>query len=271
LLQVGYREMIKSKKYNEELSLVYQPIVQDASNGNYKIIGFETLLRWNSPECGSVPPDIFIPMAEKHNLIQEIGDWVLNQSCMEFKRISDTYQIPLYVSVNFSAKQLLSQNIVRKIDQLLKKNKMSPQSLQLELTETSFLSSDTQVGQNLKTLEKLGIKIAIDDFGIGFASLVYLQKVSASIIKIDKSFIHQVDIDEQHQDLVKSIIVMGRSLNKDIVAEGVEKQEQLSFLKEHDCDKYQGYLFSKPVNVEEFEHMLIREKEGSFIFSDIKL
>ncbi|MBN2709111.1 MAG: EAL domain-containing protein [Calditrichaceae bacterium] len=263
-MEKNLRELIKSKQFDQQLKLVYQPIVEDIGDNKYKIIGFESLLRWNSSELGNIPPDIFIPIAEKHNLIQKIGDWVLQNSCIQYKRITDKYKIPLYISVNFSAKQLFSTIVVDKINALLKKLNIKPENLQLELTETSFLSSEPQVNQNLRTLQKMGIKIAIDDFGIGFASLVYLQKVPASTIKIDKSFTQKVNNSEQHQDLVKSIIEMGKNLNKNIIAEGVEKTEQVQFLKSHKCIKYQGYLFSKPLPIKEFEKILEKKTENHY-------
>ncbi len=263
-MEKNLRELIKSKQYDEQLTLHYQPIVEEVKEGQYNCLGFETLLRWTSPEMGSVPPDIFIPIAEKHNLIQEIGDWVLKNACIQYKRLSDIYNIPLYVSVNFSAKQLLSNTIVGRINQMLKNMKISPDCLQLELTETTFLASDPQVSQNLRTLQKMGVQIAIDDFGIGFASLVYLQKVPASTIKIDKSFIQRLENSPQDQDLVRSIIEMGKNLNKNIIAEGVEKIEQAQFLRSLNCTKFQGYLFSKPLAIEDFEVLLQQRSDGKF-------
>jgi diguanylate cyclase (GGDEF)-like protein len=269
-MEKNLRELIKSKKYDEQLSLHYQPIVEVVGDHQYKTIGFEALLRWTSPEMGSIPPDVFIPIAEKHNLIQELGEWVLKNACQQYKKWIGKYNIPLYVSVNFSAKQLLSETIVGRINQLLKKMGIKPDCLQLELTETTFLASDPQVSQNLRTLQKMGIRIAIDDFGIGFASLVYLQKVPASTIKIDKSFIHRLESSPQDQELVKSIIEMGKNLHKRIIAEGVEKIEQAQILREHDCTRYQGYLFSKPLVAEDFEKILAKKDDFHFSISPQK-
>jgi diguanylate cyclase (GGDEF)-like protein len=266
-LENNLMAMVRKNDYDNQLELLYQPIVEKKIDGNYKIIGTEALLRWLSPTLGPVLPDIFIPLAEENDLIEEIGDWVLYQTCKDFKKLSDKINYPLYVSINFSPKQLRSDRMISNVERIIKELDYNPANLQLELTETSYMDDEKEVTENLEKLKKLGIKLAIDDFGIGFASLVYLQKVPATTIKIDKSFIKYVCSSEKHKELVKSIILLGKNLKKDVIAEGVEAMEHLDFLHEQKCTKYQGFIFSKPLTIGEFEQFIRNEKQIHLIIS----
>jgi len=259
--------MVRNKDFDSQLKMLYQPIIEKKIEGGYKIVGTEALLRWNNPTLGAVMPDTFIPIAEENDLIEDIGDWVLYQTCKDFKMLSSRTDYPLYVSINFSPKQLRSDRMISNVAKIIKDLDYDPSNLQLELTETSYLDDEKAVIENMEKLKDLGVRIAIDDFGIGFASLVYLQKVPAETIKIDKSFIQYVNSSDKYKELVKSIILMGKNLNKEVIAEGVEAIEHLDFLDAQDCTKYQGFIFSKPLPIEEFEALVKDEKQIHLIIS----
>jgi EAL domain-containing protein (putative c-di-GMP-specific phosphodiesterase class I) len=157
--------------------------------------------------------------------------------------------------------------MIASVERIIRDLKYDPANLQLELTETTYLDDEEEVIQNMEKLKKLGVRIAIDDFGIGFASLVYLQKVPATTIKIDKSFIKYVCSSEKHKELVKSIILLGKNLKKDVIAEGVEAMEHLDFLDAQKCTKFQGYMFSKPLRINELEKLVREEKQIYLIIS----
>jgi EAL domain-containing protein (putative c-di-GMP-specific phosphodiesterase class I) len=259
------RLIINENSYDDQFQIMYQPIVEKKEEGNYRIIGCEALLRWHNPDLGQIAPDIFIPIAEDTDLICPLGDWVLLKAITDFKSMVQRVKQPLYLSVNFSAKQVRDQNIVSKIDKIIHNTGIKPEELHLEITETSLLDEGIQVLQNINDIEKLGLKIAIDDFGIGFASLKYLQKFPVSIIKIDRSFVKYINQSHDHKKLVESIILLGKNLNKDIIAEGVEDLEHLYVLYTQNCYKYQGYLFSKPLTLPALETLL----SGKDLFANI--
>jgi len=251
-------EIIKNNQFEDQFSILYQPLVSKVNN-EYKVYGSEALIRWNNPDLGFVEPDTFIPVAEKTNLISEIGEWIFTRACNDYSTLMNKLNLPLILSINFSAKQLRSTTMIKKLEHVLKSTNFDPTLLQLELTETSYLDDHIEISQNIKELEKLGIKLALDDFGVGYASLSYLHKVPADTIKIDRSFIRYIGSSERHRELVNSIILLGKNLKKDVVAEGVERVEDLYLLDEHQCYKYQGFLFSSAINLERLERLLEKE------------
>ena len=253
------RDIVYTNDFENQFGVMYQPIIEKNYQGSYSVIGAEALLRWNNPHMGWIPPDIFIPIAEDTELITKIGDWVLYKAAMDYQKLKSNIDTPFYISVNFSAKQMRENVAIKKIESVLQNTGISPYNLQLELTETNYLDEHMDVSQNIKTLTEMGIRLAIDDFGVGFASLSYLHKVPATTIKIDKSFIRYLSTSKEHKELVKSIILLGESLNKDIIAEGVEQVEDLYLLDKEKCHKYQGYLFSKPLNLIDFERYMSKE------------
>jgi EAL domain-containing protein (putative c-di-GMP-specific phosphodiesterase class I) len=259
-IEKNLTELVNKKEFDNELNILYQPIVQKIKAGEYKIIGSEALLRWNNPELGHIGPARFIPIAEETNLINEIGDWVLDRACRDFgELVVQENTSELYLSVNFSAKQLRDPDSIRKLDRILYTTGFNPKQLQLELTETSYLDDMADVSHNLRELESMGVRLALDDFGVGFASLSYLHKIPASMIKIDRSFIQHISTSPRHKELVKSIIMLGENLEKDVVAEGVEQVEDLYLLDSHKCYKYQGYLFSEPIDLDQTKILLQKE------------
>jgi len=253
------RDLVNAEDFENQFELLYQPIVEKKKQGDYSVIGAEALLRWNNPDIGWVKPDVFIPIAEDSDLIANIGDWVLFKAVSDFYKLQQTVDNSLTISVNFSAKQMRSANTIKKVETILDSVGMDPRKLQLELTETNYLDEHSDITNNLLAIKKMGIKLAIDDFGVGFASLSYLHKVPASTIKIDKSFIKYFSTRKEHRELVKSIIVLGENLEKDVIAEGVEQVEDLYLLDTQHCYKYQGFLFSRPLSIVDFQRYLAKE------------
>ena len=253
------RDLIIENKFDDEFKLFYQPIVEKKSSEEYKIVGAEALIRWNNPDLGPVLPSNFIPISEETNLIREVGGWVINKSFKDFSSVSNSFSSPVCFSINVSAKQLKSQHMVSQFEEALKHIDLKPEYLQIELTETSFIDYDKNVLDNLLKLRDMGIKLAVDDFGVGFASLSYLQRLPTSTIKIDRSFIQKIGYSGEANDFIRSILAFGKSIGKEIIAEGVETIEQLEFLSSHDCRKFQGFLFSKPINLESFKDLMKEE------------
>lgn len=255
-IENNLRSVVNENRYEEEFHVVYQPIIEKKRTGKFQIIGAEALLRWENAELGSVSPQTFIPIAEKTDLINHIGDWVLKQACSDLITLKKQFKRPLYTSVNFSARQLRYPDIVTRLEKFVKEEGVNPQDLQLELTETAYLDKQVEVINRIKQLEDLGFRIAIDDFGVGYASLVYLQKIPASTIKIDRSFISDMHKSEEHEAFVKAILTLGRNLNKDVIAEGVDRMQHLDILSMQKCYKYQGYLFCQPMKLASLEEYI---------------
>jgi len=237
----------------EELSLYYQPKV-DIRRG--RIIGAEALLRWYSSELGNISPDVFIPLAENLGLINELGSWVLECACLEARYWESDLGEKLTVSVNVSSQQFRSGMLLEAVDRALSLSGLSQCQLELEITESLLLQDSDQPFEVLKTLDGQGVGLALDDFGTGYSSLSYLKRFPLHVLKIDRSFIHDLEENKNSRALVEAIIAMGQSLKLDIVAEGVETKEQLSFLRHRDVDMIQGYFFSPPVPAEEFRALL---------------
>jgi diguanylate cyclase (GGDEF)-like protein len=230
-----------------ELFLQYQPIV-DLTTG--KFTGAEALVRWNHPEFGLLAPDKFIPLADETGQIIEIGEWVLNQACMQAKSWHHMGLYPMTISVNVSAVQLGQPQLLNQVADALGKSGLDPACLELEITE-SVLMQDAEASINmLGALKDMGIKISVDDFGTGFSSLSYLKRFPIDILKIDKSFTRDIDRDTDNSSIVTAIIALAKSLNLSVLAEGVESKEQLGFLRKEKCDRVQGFYYSRPVNPE---------------------
>ncbi|MCI2256056.1 PAS domain S-box protein [Domibacillus sp. PGB-M46] len=232
----------------EELLLHYQPKV-DLSSG--KVAGAEALLRWQHPEKGLVSPAAFIPLAEETGLIIPIGEWILYTACAQNKAWQEAGLPPMVISVNLSVRQLYKPDLVGIVRRILKETDLSPQYLELEITESMLM--DMQQGLKiLEELKKIGVQISMDDFGTGYSSLHYLKALPIDKLKIDQSFIRNCTADSNDAAITKTIITMAHQLKMKVVAEGVESKDQLAFLQRHLCNEGQGYLFSKPVPAAEF-------------------
>jgi len=237
----------------QEFHLCYQPQI-DA--GTLEVVGFEALIRRNSPEFGSVPPLSFIKTAEDSRLIIPIGRWVLETACRYLKALNEGLRTNYFMSVNISGAQILSDDFVDDTVAILDACGLSYQNLELEITESTFFDSFDKLAQKVNALRALGIKVAIDDFGTGFSSLSELKNLSMSALKIDKSFIDDLLLTERNQHIVTAIIIAGHAMGQEIVAEGVETKEQLEMVRRLACDRIQGYKISKPLTGEDLPGFL---------------
>ncbi|MGD0126530.1 MAG: EAL domain-containing protein [Terriglobia bacterium] len=239
-METNLRRAIEQK----ELTLYYQPKI-DARTG--RLAGGEALLRWNNPQLGSVSPGRFIPLAEETGLIVPIGEWVLREACSQMRDWENAGLPPITVAVNVSARQVQQCDLGELISNLLKETGLQPQRLELELTESAIMADLQRAKAMLREVDELGVRLAIDDFGIGYSSLSQLRCFPLDALKIDKSFVKDLPEHEDASAITLAIIAMAHSLGTRVVAEGVETEAQFVFLKEHGCDEVQGYLFSPPV------------------------
>jgi diguanylate cyclase (GGDEF)-like protein/PAS domain S-box-containing protein len=239
----------------DELFVDYQPIV---SLEKRTLIGFEALVRWRHPEFGLVPPKEFIPVAEETGLILAIGQTVLRSACRQAQQWQETYpsQPPLFVSVNLSVKQFNEPGLVENIAQLLDESKLPPRCLKLEITESVFSDNIDAAVKLLTQLRELGVQLSIDDFGTGYSSLSYLQRFPIDTLKIDRSFVTQMVENEENLAIVRTIVALAQNLGMDVVAEGVETEDQLSLLRKLECENGQGFLFSTPLGVRQLEQFI---------------
>ena len=236
-----------------QFRLLYQPIVSLA-DGN--IIKAEALLRWEHPELGTIGPTDFIPLAEESGLIDAIGNWAFREAAMQVKRWRDEDGIELQVSVNRSAKQFYSNNNPDDWLEYLAQIGLPGDLITIEITESMILDSNPKVSSQLDRYRAAGIRISIDDFGTGYSSLSYLKKFKANFIKIDQSFVHDLEIDPRDLALSEAIIMMSHKLGFKVIAEGIETEEQKRILLAAGCDYGQGYLFARPLTAEDFKHLL---------------
>jgi len=237
---------------NDEFTLYYQPQLDIKS---LRIVGAEALIRWNNPELGLISPGEFIPMAEETGLIVPIGEWVLRTALKEAMTWNESGH-RLKVAVNVSALQFQKKNCVKLIQQILWKTKFDPKCLELELTEGVTLLNPENAIAKLQALNQLGVNISIDDFGTGYSSLSYLKDLPVTTVKIDRSFMKDITTDRRDKAVVSAIVAMAKTMEFNIIAEGVETEDQLAILRELNCDQVQGFLFSKPLPVEDFRRLL---------------
>ena len=231
----------------EEFSLHFQPIVSFDSGAPH---GAEVLLRWN-PATGPIGPDRFIPVAEDTGLIVPIGEWVLRTACRQFKQWRTERCQLSRVAVNLSVRQFAQKNLVATVGRILQESELEPQHLGLEITESLLMENPVDAIRVLTALSDMGVQISIDDFGTGYSSLSYLKRFPIDKIKIDRSFVRDIASDPEDAAIVTAIIAMAHSLDCKVVAEGVETEDQLRFLRERGCDEYQGYFFSRPLPADE--------------------
>ncbi|MBF0195238.1 MAG: EAL domain-containing protein [Magnetococcales bacterium] len=238
---------------NLEFTVYYQPKI-DLKTG--KINGMEALVRWIHPIKGIIPPGDFIPLAEETGLIIPLGEWVLQESCIQVKKWWDAGLPQLRVAVNLSPLQFQAPNLVEKVHATLTQTGLDPMGLELEITESMAMDSVESAIEKVACLRDLGVQISIDDFGTGYSSLSHLKKFPLHALKIDQSFVRDLTIDSDDAAIVASILSMAKSMNLKVVAEGVENIEQLNFLKDKDCQEVQGFYFSRPISSQEFEKLL---------------
>lgn len=258
------RLMTKSKLKRaferDELLVHYQP-KYNLETG--QVFGAEALVRWETPERGLILPSDFIPIAEDSSLIIEIGEWVLDKVCEDFRIWQRTVPSPGRVSVNLSLKQLRQRNFIDRISAIMRGHEISPTSLELEITETTLMENPERTIRMLDELYGLGLHLAIDDFGTGYSSLSALQQFPISTLKIDQSFVRDIVTNPDDATIVDTIIKMGQNLNMDVVAEGVEEEGQLNFLQKLGCTYAQGLLFGEPMSADNYLELLHAQVDGT--------
>lgn len=246
----------------EQFYLEYQPKL-DLSNK--EIAGMEALVRWSHPEIGVIPPNKFIPIAEETGLIIPLGEWVLREACRQNKKWQELGYPPLPVSVNVSVRQFEEGDLLGTIEQVLEETRLDPEWLEIEVTETVFADLDDAAGI-LQMIRNYGVKVSVDDFGTGYNSFSYIKQLPIDTVKIDSSFVRDLENSEESKAIIEAILLLAKTLEINVVAEGVESKNHLSFLAKEGCDQGQGYLFSKPVSSDVFERYL---KDRSTLFSQV--
>lgn len=237
-----------------ELFIQYQPLVNIETR---RVVCMEALVRWNHPIRGLIPPFDFIALAEENGVIQSIGEWVLKTACSQNKMWQDLGLPPIKIAVNVSGVQFRQENFLQIVKNAIAESKLSPEYLDLELTESVIMENRDSFMSLLDELQSMGVGLVIDDFGTGYSSLSYLKRFPVNKIKIDRSFIKDLKADDDSTAIVQAIISMGQKLKLRIVAEGVETEEQLSFLRSQNCDEIQGYYFNKAADVPDCEKILL--------------
>lgn len=237
---------------NNQFKLYYQPQVKFSTG---EIIGLEALIRWEH-QGEMIPPHHFIPIAEETGLIHSIGEWVLREACQQNKRWQDDGLLRVPIAVNISMAQIEQQNFVDLVRQTLEITGLEPQYLQLELTESMLIQNMEHLVSIIQSLKKLGVHIVLDDFGTGYSSFSYLRHLCIDSLKIDRSFVRNIPIHPQDGLISSAIINLAKSLNIQVVAEGVETKEQVQFLMDHSCDQMQGFFFSRPLQAEQLRDYL---------------
>ena len=254
LERLGLENSLRQALERDEFVVCYQPQINTETS---QLVGMEALVRWQHPELGLIPPMEFISLAEETGLIESIGEWVLRTACAQNKAWQDAGFAPLQVSVNFSPRQFRQPGLVEQVKRALDDSGLEPHYLEMELTESSIMKDPEMTISTLQQLKETGIGVSIDDFGTGYSSLSYLKRFPIDILKIDISFVRHSTTNPQDAAIVTAIVTLAHSLNLKVIAEGVETEEQFSFLRSLGCDGIQGYLFGKPLPAEAFREELL--------------
>jgi len=233
----------------EQFILHYQPKM---ALPDEKVVGAEALIRWVHPELGMISPDQFIPLAEESGLILPLGEWVIRRACRQLQEWRKAGYPDIKLSVNLSSRQFMQADLVDMVERVLEETGVDSKYFELELTESMLMVDAQQSIEKLHSFRKLGLTLSIDDFGTGYSSLAYLKKFPIQTLKIDRSFIHDLGLDSDNDAIVKATIAMANSLNLKVIAEGVENRAQVDVLNKYHCQEVQGYLFSKPLNSDDF-------------------
>ncbi len=253
MLRMNMEHDLRLALDREELFIVYQPIIKLSSG---QVVGMEALLRWEHPERGLILPGVFIPVAEETGLIGPIGEWVLKSACTQAQEWLNKGLPPLKLSVNLSSQQLKLGLSCAAVASLLTETKFQADLLTIEITEGLIMEDTEEAMAWLSGIREIGVRLSIDDFGTGFSSLSYLKRIPADILKVDRSFIREVTENPEDQALVRAIVALAHGLGFQVVAEGVETEEQLAFVQSLNCDFVQGYYYSKPLLKTEFEKFI---------------
>ena len=240
--------------------LLYQPIV---SLDNFKLCGFEALVRWHHPERGLISPLDFIPIAEETGQIIQLGEWALFEACRQMHEWQEKFPqaSPFFMSVNLSAKQFNHMMLIAQVDDVLRRTGLNPRQLKLEITEGAVMDNIDAATEMLRQLRDLGVQLAIDDFGTGYSSLSYLHRFPIDTLKIDRSFVMRMANNTENIEIVRTIVMLAQVLGMDVVAEGVETKEQLKILRDLRCEYGQGYYFSRPSSSSDAEKIIVETNE----------
>jgi EAL domain-containing protein (putative c-di-GMP-specific phosphodiesterase class I) len=252
-LEVELRQALNQ----HEFYLVYQPRVDLASG---RIVGAEALLRWQHTHRGTISPTEFIPLAELTGLIDPLGKWVLQTACEQLKAWQQSGLADLSIAVNLSGYQLKQPHLPQQIEQILQQTSLDPHLVELELTESTLIEDIDLALRQLQGLKEMGLQIAMDDFGTGYSCLSHLHRLPFDTLKLDRSFIHNIDCNSKNSAIAVAIISMSQRMNLRVVAEGVETSAELAFLRDHACDEMQGFLFSQALTAAEFEALVRSNK-----------
>jgi EAL domain-containing protein (putative c-di-GMP-specific phosphodiesterase class I) len=250
-------EMIHSLK-EKHFELHYQPIIH---MGSGSVSGFEALIRWNHPQKGLVPPDSFIGLAERTDIIIPLGFWILEEACRQLDEIHRLFPSnpPLYVSVNVSARQFVYNELDKRILEVVDRHGLPHESVRLELTESAFMDNKDAANLMLLSLKSKGFQLYMDDFGTGYSSLSYLMHFPVDVLKIDQSFVKWMHVDEESEEIVRSVVALSHNLKRKAVAEGVDNEGHVELLRSVGCDYGQGYFFSRPLDFEALKELLKRK------------
>jgi EAL domain-containing protein (putative c-di-GMP-specific phosphodiesterase class I) len=250
---------------HEEFYLVFQPQI-DFNTG--KLVGVEALIRWQHPQQGVIPPNKFIGVAELTGLIVPMGAWVLKAACQQVSSWKNIELANAKVSVNVSSLQLHSEGFTEYVVQVLRETGLAAERLVIELTESAFVHSDSKSMENLQALKRIGVKLAIDDFGTGYSCLAYLRDIPGDYLKVDRSFINDVPGKERSEAVTSAIVVLGKNLHYQIVAEGVETEAQADYLKGLGCDFVQGFLYAKPMSEQALQQWVLARQDNALSSSE---
>ncbi len=256
LTTVTIENKLKEAVFNQNFSMSFQPQYYVESK---KLRGVEALIRWRDTDGRMISPAVFIPIAEKNGTIVPIGTWVIEESIKAFSNWKKKYAKPMVLSLNISAIQYRRMDFINIILDIIRKYDVNPEEIELEITESILIENFKEVTEKMMLLREYGIRISLDDFGTGYSSLSYLKGLPIDTLKIDKSFIDTMLLDENAKIIMDSIVYMVKKLGHETVAEGVESEEQLAYLKEIGCDCIQGYLLAKPLSADEVEALLLKE------------
>ncbi|MGA8055911.1 MAG: EAL domain-containing protein, partial [Burkholderiales bacterium] len=246
--QLALEQAMRHAAKRGELELFYQPQVQFTSG---RVVGVEALIRWHHPRDGLLLPGAFIPVAEETGLIEEIGLWTLRQACAQLRAWAAQGVGNVTVAVNLSPRQMVRPGIVRGLERVLRESRVDPRSIKLEIVETAVMHDLDRLEGILKAVRALGVRIAIDDFGTGYSSLMHIKRFPVDEVKIDQSFVRGIGDNASDAAITQAVIAMAHSMGLTVIAEGVETETQLDFLRERACDGWQGFLFSRPMPASE--------------------
>lgn len=252
-VRLKLESLLQQALLRQQLYVVYQPVLAFSSG---EVVGAEALLRWNSPELGHVPPDQFIPLAEDLGLIDELGEWVIDQVLSQYREWRHLLKPGFRCAINVSPRQFQRGGLAEFLLSRLSYYDVPGSAVELEVTEGLLMQNWPTIDRQIHDLAAAGISLSIDDFGTGYSSISYLRKYPFSTLKIDRSFVRALIEDEEDETLVRSVIAMAHSMGMSIIAEGVETADQYHMLRDARCCMMQGYLFSRPVPAADFRHLL---------------